>query len=61
MDNINDAGVVEQRLAEIRKINARGVELQRKKVAAVDSNYTGKAAAENDDISDLLQAYGDSL
>ena len=52
MDNINDQEVVRQRLAEIRTINARGVELQRKKLAAIDSNYTGKAAAD-DDISDL--------
>lgn len=37
--NINDTGLVQQRLAEIRAINARGAELHRLRVDSVRANY----------------------
>jgi hypothetical protein len=61
MANINDPGVVKARLKEIRDINARGVRLQREKLKMIDQNYQGKDAAAQDDISDLMEQYGDDV
>ena len=38
-ENINDTDLVKQRLADIKKINARGVELQKLKVDGIRGNY----------------------
>ena len=38
-NNINDTGLVKQRLAEIKKINARGADLQKLQVENIRSNY----------------------
>lgn len=38
-ENINDKGVVTQRLAEIKRINARAVQLRRMNVDGIRSNY----------------------
>jgi hypothetical protein len=37
--NINDTGLVKQRLQEIQKINSRGAELQKLKVDSIRANY----------------------
>jgi hypothetical protein len=37
--NINDTKLVQQRLQEIQRINARGVELQKLKIDSVRANY----------------------
>lgn len=37
--NINDPGVVNQRLAEIKKINARAVDLRKREVEDIRNNY----------------------
>lgn len=62
MANINDTAFVRKRLEEIRQINQRGERLQREKLNTIDRNYQGKESAPaEDDISDLLEQYGDSL
>ena len=62
MANINDTAFVRKRLEEIRQINQRGEKLQREKLSTIDRNYQGKEAAPaEDDISDLLEQYGDAL
>lgn len=38
-ENINDRGVVEQRLAEIKKLNARAVKLRKMNVDGIRANY----------------------
>jgi hypothetical protein len=60
MANINDGKLVKQRLAEIRKINARGARLQQEKMDQIESNYRGKAAADSpeDDIDALVEEWG---
>jgi hypothetical protein len=59
--SINDPQVVKQRLATIRDLNKRAIQLQQEKMRAIESNYRGKDAAPEDDISDLLELYGDSI
>lgn len=59
--NTNDTAFVRKRLEEIRQINKRGERLQREKLNTIDRNYQGKESAGPDDISDLLEQYGDSL
>ena len=39
LDNINDADVVKQRLAEIKKINERGIELRKQDLNNLRENY----------------------
>ena len=39
MENINDPGVVKQRIAEIQEINARAVELHRMNANQIRRNY----------------------
>ena len=45
----------------IERYNRRAVELQQLKKQQIESNYRGKDAAPEDDISDLLELYGDSI
>jgi hypothetical protein len=59
--SINDPQVVKQRLATIRELNKRAIQLQQEKMRAIESNYRGKDAAPEDDINDLLQLYGDNI
>lgn len=44
MANLNDEGVVKQRLAEIQALNVRAAKLQREKIARIQRNYGGGAA-----------------
>ena len=41
MANLNDEGVVKQRLAEIQALNVRAAKLQREKIARIQRNYGG--------------------
>lgn len=45
MANLNDEGVVKQRLAEIQALNVRAAKLQREKIARIQRNYGGGAEA----------------
>lgn len=61
MANINDQKVVEQRLAEIQKLNVRAAQLQREKIARIKKNYSGAQETAAPDLSglsdeELLQA-----
>lgn len=59
--SINDPATVVQRLKTIRELNRRAIQLQQDKLRAIEQNYQGRDAAPEDDISDLLQLYGDSI
>lgn len=71
-ENINDKGVVQQRLAEIKKLNERAVKLRKMNIDGIRANY-GRDPADTSQyenqapalnagqakIDDLLKKYGD--
>jgi hypothetical protein len=60
--NINDTKLVQQRLTEIKQINARAKNLRLMEVDTIDRNYgrTGNAAAQaTPNVDDLLEKYKD--
>jgi hypothetical protein len=59
--SINDGKNVQEQIERIQRYNRRAVELQQLKRQKIEQNYQGKEAAPEDDISDLLQLYGDSI
>lgn len=58
--DINDGKNVQTQIERIQRYNRRAVELQQRKMQAVQQNYQGKAAADSpeDDIDALLAEFG---
>lgn len=60
VQDINDGKNVQAQIERIQRYNRRAVDLQRRKMQAVQENYQGKAAADSpeDDIDALLAEFG---